>query len=54
MCQECSQKSLNPVNWNIAIAPREKGGLGITLIANTNFALLAKWLWRCHYEPKAL
>lgn len=26
----------------------------VTSIANTYFALLTKWLWKYHYEPKAL
>ncbi|KAA0054941.1 LINE-1 retrotransposable element ORF2 protein [Cucumis melo var. makuwa] len=50
----CYERKLNPVSWKISTFPKEKCGLGITPIEDTNFALLNKWLWRYHSELKAL
>ena len=44
------KKGLVHVKWTNS---RDKCGLGITMITDTNFALLTKWLWRYHCEPKS-
>lgn len=48
------KKGIISVKWTTVLSPKDKGGLGITPIANTNFALLTKWLWRYHCEPKTV
>lgn len=48
------KKRLNSIIWSSATALEEKRGFGISPIAETNYALLTKWLWRYHLEPKAL
>lgn len=49
-----NKRSLNHVNWKSTTALKEKGGLSIAPVVDTNFALLNKWLWRYHCELKAL
>ncbi|KAI3828806.1 hypothetical protein L1987_02916 [Smallanthus sonchifolius] len=38
-------------NWNLVLAPKEKGGIGIGSLASLNSALLQKWRWRFVNEP---
>lgn len=42
------------INWDICTLSRDKWGLGLTKVKDTNFALLTKWLWRYHKEPNSL
>lgn len=49
-----NKKKLHPIRWSIVTAAKNKGGLGLTPIANTNFALMCKWLWRYNTEHFAL
>ena len=42
------------MNWLKVTKPKDEGGLGISNLHETNLALLSKWLWRYHMEPKAL
>ncbi|KAA0048676.1 LINE-1 retrotransposable element ORF2 protein [Cucumis melo var. makuwa] len=48
--------SNNPhlINWGICTLPKDKGGLGITRMKASNFALLTKWLCCYHRELEAL
>ena len=34
------------IKWAKVISPKDKGGLRINKITDTNFVLLSKWLWR--------
>lgn len=42
------------INWDICTLSKDKGGLGLTKVKDTNFALLTKWLWRYYQEPNSL
>ncbi|GJY65491.1 RNA-directed DNA polymerase, eukaryota [Tanacetum coccineum] len=43
---EVSSKKASWVNWNKVIAPKEKGGLGVSSLYALNRGLLFKWVWR--------
>ncbi|KAA0039770.1 LINE-1 retrotransposable element ORF2 protein [Cucumis melo var. makuwa] len=45
---------LHLVNWAKITSSKEKGGLGISRLKDTNFALLTKWLWRYIHEDSPL
>lgn len=42
------------MRWSIITASKDKGGLDINHVADTNFTLLCKWLWKFHYEKSSL
>ena len=42
------------LRWNKITITKENGGLGIYKVADTNFSLLCKWLWRFHVEHNSL
>ncbi|GJR51854.1 RNA-directed DNA polymerase, eukaryota [Tanacetum coccineum] len=41
-----SSKKISWVNWNKVIAPKDKGGLGVSSLYALNRSLLFKWIWR--------
>ncbi|GKB88630.1 hypothetical protein Tco_0960902 [Tanacetum coccineum] len=41
-----SSKKISWVNWNKVIAPKDKGGLGVSSLYALNRGLLFKWIWR--------
>ncbi|XP_050944096.1 uncharacterized protein LOC127150413 [Cucumis melo] len=45
---------LHLVSWAKITSPKEKGGLDISRMKDTNFALLTKWLWRYIHEDTPL
>ena len=49
-----NKKKLHPIIWSIVTTPKYKGGLELSSIGDTNYALLRQWLWRYHTEPSAL
>ncbi|GJU95392.1 RNA-directed DNA polymerase, eukaryota [Tanacetum coccineum] len=42
------------VKWNKVLAPKDKGGLGISSFYALNRALLFKWVWRFHTQSSSL
>ncbi|GJZ49718.1 RNA-directed DNA polymerase, eukaryota, reverse transcriptase zinc-binding domain protein [Tanacetum coccineum] len=42
------------ISWNVALAPKDKGGLGIGSLYSLNHALIQKWRWRFLNNPHAL
>lgn len=45
---------LHLIKCSVITSPKEKGGLEISRIKDTNFPLLNKWLWRFIHEDKSL
>lgn len=45
---------LHLIRWSIITSPKEKRGLGINRIKDTNSALLNKWIWRFIHEDRPL
>nr|GEZ69937.1 RNA-directed DNA polymerase, eukaryota, reverse transcriptase zinc-binding domain protein [Tanacetum cinerariifolium] len=43
---DVSSKKISRVNWNKVIAPKDKGGLGVSSLYALNMGLLFKWIWR--------
>ncbi|GKB04934.1 RNA-directed DNA polymerase, eukaryota [Tanacetum coccineum] len=43
---DMSSKKASWVNWNKVIAPKEKGGLGVSSLYALNRGLMFKWVWR--------
>ncbi|KAK1432883.1 hypothetical protein QVD17_09785 [Tagetes erecta] len=41
-----SSPGISWVKWDIVIAPKDAGGLGVGSLRDANLALLAKWRWR--------
>ncbi|GKC82383.1 RNA-directed DNA polymerase, eukaryota, partial [Tanacetum coccineum] len=42
------------ISWNVALASKDKGGLGIGSLYSLNHALIQKWRWRFLNNPHAL
>ncbi|GJW46936.1 RNA-directed DNA polymerase, eukaryota, reverse transcriptase zinc-binding domain protein, partial [Tanacetum coccineum] len=42
------------IKWNKVLAPKDKGGLGISSFYALNRALLFKWVWRFHTQSSSL
>nr|GEV83978.1 RNA-directed DNA polymerase, eukaryota, reverse transcriptase zinc-binding domain protein [Tanacetum cinerariifolium] len=42
------------ISWNVALASKEKGGLGFGSLFALNHALILKWRWRFLNNPNAL
>lgn len=51
---KCSISTSSTVQWSKIISPKEKDGLSLSTLADTNFALLYRWLWQHHSEPNTL
>ncbi|GJU93175.1 RNA-directed DNA polymerase, eukaryota, reverse transcriptase zinc-binding domain protein [Tanacetum coccineum] len=49
-----SYKKIPWISWNLALASKEKGGLGIGSLYSLNHALIQKWRWRFRNNPQAL
>lgn len=49
-----NDKLTHLLRWNKVIPSKENGGLGIFKVANTNFSLLNKWLWRFSVQNNPL
>ncbi|GJW78515.1 hypothetical protein Tco_0140197 [Tanacetum coccineum] len=47
-------KKISWISWNLALASKEKGGLGIDSLFSLNYALIQKWRWRFINNPHAL
>ncbi|GJV14196.1 RNA-directed DNA polymerase, eukaryota, reverse transcriptase zinc-binding domain protein [Tanacetum coccineum] len=47
-------KKIPWISWNLALASKEKGGLGIGSLYSLNHALIQKWRWRFLHNPHAL
>ncbi|XP_071708271.1 uncharacterized protein [Rutidosis leptorrhynchoides] len=47
-------RKMSRVKWDLILASREKGGLGIGSLNSFNLALLLKWWWRLVNNPNAL
>ncbi|GJS80706.1 RNA-directed DNA polymerase, eukaryota, reverse transcriptase zinc-binding domain protein [Tanacetum coccineum] len=47
-------KKISWISWNLALASKDKGGLGIGSLFSLNHALIQKWRWRFLNNPKAL
>lgn len=48
------KKNINIIKWLVVTTPVSKGGVGISSVATTNFALLCKCLWRFYEEEDPL
>ncbi|KAJ0825826.1 putative reverse transcriptase zinc-binding domain-containing protein [Helianthus annuus] len=48
------QSKINWVAWHNAMAPKDRGGLGIGSLREANLAMLAKWWWRFKSERNNL
>ena len=55
-CQQPKFSHHSPciARWDIVTSPKDKGGLGLSKLKNTNSAHLCKWLWRYHTKSNAL
>ncbi|GJS39436.1 RNA-directed DNA polymerase, eukaryota, reverse transcriptase zinc-binding domain protein [Tanacetum coccineum] len=42
------------IKWNSVLAPKEKGGLGVSSLYALNRALMIKWVWRFHVHSSSL
>ncbi|GKB45996.1 RNA-directed DNA polymerase, eukaryota, reverse transcriptase zinc-binding domain protein [Tanacetum coccineum] len=42
------------ISWNVALASKDKGGLGIGSLYSLNHTLIQKWCWRFLNNPHAL
>ncbi|GKA61897.1 RNA-directed DNA polymerase, eukaryota [Tanacetum coccineum] len=49
-----NSKKIPWISWNLALASKEKGGLGIGSLYALNHALIQKWRWRFLNNPHAL
>ncbi|GJT99095.1 hypothetical protein Tco_1094613 [Tanacetum coccineum] len=47
-------KKIPWISWNLALASKEKRGLGIGSLYSLNHALIQKWRWRFLHNPHAL
>nr|GFB03981.1 RNA-directed DNA polymerase, eukaryota, reverse transcriptase zinc-binding domain protein [Tanacetum cinerariifolium] len=47
-------KKISWISWNLALASKEKEGLGIGSLFSLNHALIQKWRWRFINNPHAL
>ncbi|GKA51669.1 hypothetical protein Tco_0744865 [Tanacetum coccineum] len=49
-----NSKKIPWISWNLALASKEKGDLGIGSLYALNHALIQKWRWRFLNNPHAL
>ena len=51
---EEGSRKIHWVAWDLVIAPKDQGGVGIASLECFNYALLQKWRWRFLTEPNSL
>ncbi|KAL4558591.1 hypothetical protein LXL04_036792 [Taraxacum kok-saghyz] len=49
-----NKKPICWVAWKVALAEKDRGGLGIGSLKALNLALIVKWIWRMNRETKAM
>nr|GFA63191.1 RNA-directed DNA polymerase, eukaryota [Tanacetum cinerariifolium] len=52
--QELNSKKASWVNWKKVLAPKEKGGLGVSSLYALNRGLMFKWVWRFYTQNTSL
>nr|GFB12140.1 RNA-directed DNA polymerase, eukaryota, reverse transcriptase zinc-binding domain protein [Tanacetum cinerariifolium] len=52
--QELNSKKASWVNWKKVLAPKEKGGLGVSCLYALNRGLMFKWMWRFYTQNTSL
>ncbi|GJT70951.1 RNA-directed DNA polymerase, eukaryota, reverse transcriptase zinc-binding domain protein [Tanacetum coccineum] len=50
---ELSSKKATWIKWTNVLAPKVKGGLGVTSLFALNRALMLKWVWRFHAQSSS-
>ncbi|GJU62813.1 RNA-directed DNA polymerase, eukaryota, reverse transcriptase zinc-binding domain protein [Tanacetum coccineum] len=51
---DTSSKKISWISWNLVLASRGNGGLGIGSLYSLNHALIQKWRWRFFNNPHSL
>ncbi|GJT03129.1 RNA-directed DNA polymerase, eukaryota [Tanacetum coccineum] len=52
--QDLNSKKASWVNWKKVLAPKEKGGLGVSSLYALNRGLMFKWMWRFYTQNTSL
>nr|GEX42549.1 RNA-directed DNA polymerase, eukaryota [Tanacetum cinerariifolium] len=52
--QELNSKKASWVNWKKMLAPKQKGGLGVSSLYALNRGLMFKWIWRFYTQNTSL
>ncbi|GKA13789.1 RNA-directed DNA polymerase, eukaryota, reverse transcriptase zinc-binding domain protein [Tanacetum coccineum] len=51
---DSSSRKASWVKWKLVLAPKERGGLGVSSLYALNRGLLFKWLWRFYSQDSSL
>ncbi|GJR76612.1 hypothetical protein Tco_0088977 [Tanacetum coccineum] len=52
--QDLNSKKASWVNWKKVLAPKEKGGIGVSSLYALNKGLMFKWVWRFYTQNTSL
>nr|GFA22036.1 hypothetical protein [Tanacetum cinerariifolium] len=52
--QELKSKKASWINWKKVLAPKEKGGIGVSSLYALNRGLMFKWMWRFYTQNTSL